>query len=384
MTLCEANSAMGQDSGKYGWGDIGIPRQQPKGDKVSKDHPRGRGAADNPGNRYHAHETRRFDDGWETQPAPDLITRVGIDRSRKAISYNNSPDIPFDRSINPYRGCEHGCIYCYARPTHAWLDLSPGLDFESRLFARPDLPQRLMEELAAPAYRPAPLALGAITDAYQPIERERQITRQVLTILTETRHPTLIVTKSALVERDIDLLVDLAGDNLVEVAISLTTLQRPLARTLEPRAAAPQRRLKIIETLSKAGIPVRTMIAPIIPVLTEPEIETLLQAAFDAGARSATYVLLRLPLEVAPLFRDWLDRHHPNAARRVMNHVQETRRGRDNDSRFGHRLTGSGSYADLIAQRFALRSRKLGFGPGQRLSCDHFVAPSPDGQLNLF
>lgn len=351
---------------------------------MSKDNPRGRGAANNPRNRYQQHESLQFDDGWETQPAPNLTTRVGIDHSRKAISYNDSPDIPFDRSINPYRGCEHGCIYCYARPTHAWLDLSPGLDFESRLFARPDLPQRLSEELASPAYRPAPLALGAITDAYQPIERDRRITRRVLEILNETRHPTLIVTKSALVERDIDLLSDLAKDNLVEVAISLTTLQRLLARTLEPRAAAPQRRLQTIEMLSAAGIPVRVMIAPIIPVLTEPEIETLLQAAFDAGARSATYVLLRLPLEVAPLFRDWLDRHHPDAAHRVMNHIQQTRGGRDNDSRFGRRLTGSGSYADLIAQRFALRSRKLGFGPGQELSCDHFIAPSPDGQLPLF
>jgi DNA repair photolyase len=360
------------------------PIFQPDAGKVSKDNPRGRGASDNPGNRYCQHETFSFDDGWGTQEARKLRTQVGVDHSRKAISYNDSPDIPFDRSINPYRGCEHGCIYCYARPTHAWLGLSPGLDFESRLFTRPDLPQLLRAELASPAYRPAPVALGAITDAYQPIERERRISRQVLEILTKTRHPTLIVTKSALVERDMDLLVDLAEERLVEVAISLTTLQRPLARTLEPRAAAPHRRLQLIETLSAAGIPVRAMIAPIIPVLTEPEIEALLQAAFDAGARSATYVLLRLPLEVAPLFRDWLDRHHPDAARRVMKHIQDTRGGRDNDSHFGHRLRGSGGYPDLIAQRFALRSRKLGFGPGQHLSCEQFLAPSQNGQLSLF
>lgn len=363
---------------------FGSPVQQQAGDKVTKQSPRGRGAADNPANRYHEHETRPLDDGWGTQQDTGLRTRVGIDRSRRAISYNDSPDIPFDRSINPYRGCEHGCVYCYARPTHAWLDLSPGLDFESRLFARPDLPRLLREELAASTYRPAPLALGAITDAYQPVERASRVTRQVLEILTETRHPTLIVTKSALVERDIDLLVELARDDLVEVAISLTTLQRPLARTLEPRAAAPQRRLQSIEALSAAGIPVRAMIAPIIPVLTEPEIETLLQAAFDAGARSATYVLLRLPQEVAPLFRDWLDRHHPDAACRVMNHIRDMRGGHDNDSRFGRRLTGSGSYAELIAQRFALKCRKLGFGQGHELRCDLFLAPSADGQLALF
>lgn len=346
---------------------------------------RGRGADGNPTNRYHRRSREPFDDGWEQEPREPLRTRVGIDRSRRAISYNDSPDIPFDRSINPYRGCEHGCIYCYARPTHAWLDLSPGLDFESRLFARPELPERLRAELAAAAYRPAPLALGAITDAYQPIEREYGITRRILEILTEARHPTLIVTKSALVERDLDLLAGLAGEGLVEVAVSLTSLRREMARTLEPRAAAPQRRLQTIRTLSSAGIPVRAMIAPVIPVLTEPEIESLLDAARQAGAGSAAYVLLRLPLEVAPLFRAWLERHHPDAARRVMSHVQDTRGGRDNDSRFGRRLRGSGAYADLIAQRFALAVRKLGFGEGETLDCDRFRPPRANpAQQELF
>jgi len=345
--------------------------------------PRGRGAADNPLNRYHTRHTEGFDDGWTEPERSPLRTRVEVDHARAAISYNDSPDIPFGRSVNPYRGCEHGCIYCYARPTHAWLDLSPGLDFESRLLARPDLPEQLTAELAVRSYRPAPLALGAITDAYQPIEREYRITRRVLQVLADARHPTLVVTKSALVERDIDLLGDLARDRLVEVAVSLTTLQRPLARALEPRAAAPQRRLQVIERLSAAGIPVRVLIAPVIPVLNEPEIEALLKAAHAAGARSADYVLLRLPLEVAPLFRDWLERHHPDAARRVMQHIRDSRGGRDNDSRFGHRMCGSGAYADLIRQRFTLAARRLGLGDGPPLRCDLFRRPSPGGQLSL-
>lgn len=346
--------------------------------------PRGRGTAANPHNRYHANATEAFDDGWPHEERPALRTQVGTDRARRAISYNDSPDIPFDRSINPYRGCEHGCIYCYARPTHAWLDLSPGLDFESRLFARPHLPERLREELAAPGYRPAPVAIGAITDAYQPIERRHRITRRLLEILLEARHPVLLITKSAMIERDLDLLAELSADGLLEVAVSLTTLMRPLARTLEPRAAAPQRRLQVIERLSAAGIPVRTMLAPIIPVLNESEIESLLQAARSAGARSADCVLLRLPLEVAPLFRTWLAQHHPDAAKRIMGHVQDTRGGRDNDSRFGHRMHGGGAYADLIQQRFRLAARRLGFAPGPDLRCDLFRPPAQAGQLRLF
>lgn len=351
---------------------------------MDRDHPRGRGAADNPRNRYQATELQPFDDGWGADTPPPLRTQVALDHARKAITYNESPDIPFDRSINPYRGCEHGCIYCYARPTHAYLDLSPGLDFESRLFARPDLPAQLARELAARGYRPSPLALGSITDAYQPIERQYRITRRVLQMLCDTRHPTLLVTKSALVERDLDLLGQMAQLELVEVAVSLTTLDRPLARALEPRAAAPQRRLQVIERLSAAGIPVRVMLAPLIPVLNEAEIETLLRHAREAGARSADYVLLRLPLEVAPLFRDWLDHHYPDAARRVMSHVQDIRNGRDNDSQFGRRMRGSGAYADLIRQRFVIAARRLKYNDGPALRCDLFRAPHRDGQMSLW
>lgn len=345
---------------------------------------RGRAAGANPHNRYHARTVTAVDDGWSDAERPVLKTTVSTDHARKAISYNDSPDIPFDRSINPYRGCEHGCIYCYARPTHAWLDLSPGLDFETRLFARPELPRQLHEELAAPGYRAAPVAIGGVTDAYQPIERDQGITRRVLETLAATRHPTLLITKSALVERDIDLLADMAADRLVAVAISLTTLDRGLARAMEPRAAAPQRRLLTIERLASAGIPVQAMLAPVIPVLTEAEIERLLGAAHDAGASSANYVLLRLPLEVSGLFRDWLDRHHPAAARRILQHVSDLRDGRDNDSRFGTRMRGQGPYAELIAQRFRLAVRRLGLERECTLRSDLFAAPSRHGQLDLF
>lgn len=345
---------------------------------------KGRAASSNPDNRYIARTKLPVDDGWQQDERLPLKTTVQTDNSRRAITFNDSPDIPFDRSINPYRGCEHGCIYCYARPTHAWLDLSPGLDFESRLFARPDLPELLRAELAAPGYSAAPLAIGGITDGYQPIERELGITRRALEVLAEARHPILLITKSALIERDTDLLARMAAERLVEVAVSLTTLDRNLARTMEPRAAAPQRRLRTIRTLSAAGIPVRVMLAPIVPVLTESEIEALLEAAHDAGASTAGYVLLRLPSEVSPLFRTWLDEHHPHAAARVMNHVRDTRGGRDNDSHFGRRMSGSGAYADLIRQRFSLTARRLGFGADTALRSDLFTAPSRQGQLELF
>jgi len=345
---------------------------------------RGRGAGFNPVNRFHDTHTDAIDDGWSEDERTALRTHVAVDHARTAITYNESPDIPFDRSINPYRGCEHGCVYCYARPTHSWLDLSPGLDFESRLFARVGLAERLSAELSAPNYLPAPIALGAITDAYQPIERRYRITRSVLEVLSETRHPVLLITKSALVERDLDLLAAMADDGLVEVAVSLATLDRKLSRTLEPRAASPQRRLQTIRALSEAGIPVRAMMAPLIPVLTEAEIETLLEAAREAGARHAGYVLLRLPREVSPLFRHWLSQHYPDTAGHVLAHIRECRGGHDNDSRFGHRLRGQGVYADIIAQRFALASRRGGFERTPSLRCDRFVAPSADGQLTLF
>lgn len=346
--------------------------------------PRGRAAAGNPDNRFHAQRVEAFDDGWTPDEALPLRTTLSIDHSRTAISRNDSPDIPFDRSVNPYRGCEHGCIYCYARPTHAWLDLSPGLDFESRLFQRPDLPRQLRRELAAPGYRAAPLALATVTDAYQPVERATQLTRQLLALLAETRHPVSIITKSALIERDLDLLGDLAADNLVEVACSLTTLDQTLARQLEPRAASPARRLQTLEALSAAGIPTRVAVAPVIPVLTEPELEALLTAAREAGACDASYTLLRLPLEVAPLFRTWLGQYRPEVADPVMNRLQASRGGRDYDSRFGSRMTGEGVYADLLGQRFRLAVRRLGFPGLSQLRCDLFRAPAPDGQLALF
>lgn len=349
-----------------------------------KPRPRGRAAPGNPDNRYHALRREAVDDGWIAEDLPPPRTTLGVDRARRAISRNDSPDIPFDRSVNPYRGCEHGCIYCYARPTHAWLDLSPGLDFENRLFQRPDLPGQLARELAAPGYRPAPLTLGSITDAYQPVERGSGLTRQLLEVLAANRHPVSIITKSALIERDIDLLSALAAEGLAEVAVSLTTLNVDLVRHLEPRAARPVRRLQTLERLATAGIPVRIAVAPVIPVLTEPELETLLAAGRDAGASDASYTLLRLPLEVAPLFRAWLDAVAPTAAGHVMRRVQASRGGRDNDARFGSRMTGEGVYADLLAQRFRLAVRRLGFPGIAPLDCTRFRPPAPHGQLALF
>ena len=345
---------------------------------------KGRGAGSNPDNRFHERSTEVVDDGWTAEERVPLRTQVATDHARTAISYNQSPDIPFDRSVNPYRGCEHGCIYCYARPTHAWMDLSPGLDFESRLFVRAGLADQLARELAAPGYAAAPIAVGAITDAYQPIERQHRVTRGILDVLAQTRHPALLITKSSLVERDIDLLADLAADDLVEVAISLTTLDRKLARAMEPRAASPERRLETIARLAAAGIPVRAMLAPVVPLLTEAEIERLLAAARGAGAIHAGYVLLRLPLEVSALFRDWLDTHYPDAASRVLNHVRDSRNGRDNDTRFGRRMVGDGAYASLIAQRFALAKKRLGFVADRQLRCDLFRPPRRGGQLELF
>jgi len=348
---------------------------------LKRQKPPGRAAGFNPANRYHSLRAEPDDD---RQAAVSGRTTTEIDHARNAISYNDSPDIRFDRSINPYRGCEHGCIYCYARPTHAWLDLSPGLDFEQRLFRRPDLPALLRTELAQANYRPAPIAIGSITDAYQPIERHHRITRDVLQVLVDTRHPTLLITKSALIERDIDLLTELAGNQLLEVAVSLTTLDTTLARRMEPRASAPQRRLETISTLAAAGIPVRILLAPLIPVLTEPEIEQLLGAAACCGAVSASYVLLRLPAEVSPLFRDWLQRHYPDSLSHVMAHQQAMRAGSDNDSAFHGRMRGSGAYADIIHQRFELCRRRHALQSEVPLRCDLFRPPSAHGQLSLF
>jgi len=328
-----------------------------------------------------------FDDGWDSpaEEAPPK-TCVQVDSTRSVLVYNQSPDLPFDRSINPYRGCEHGCIYCFARPGHAYLGLSPGLDFETRLFSKPDAAALLEDELYKPGYQCQPLALGVNTDAYQPVERKLEITRQLLQVLQQCRHPVSIITKSALVERDIDILKEMAQHQLVSVHISITTLDNALARRLEPRATAPQRRLKSIQRLTDAGIPASVLVAPVIPVLTDPELDSILAAASDAGARSAGYILLRLPLEVSELFQQWLQEHYPLTAEHVMTRVRDTRGGKDYDSLFATRMRGDGAFADMIAQRFTLSSKRLGLAPrGSKLNCSVFNAPERSGdQLDMF
>ena len=347
---------------------------------------RGRGATCSPDNRYSDTRREEVDDGWGGLDAPlePLATTLTVDRSRTVIARNNSPDVGFDRSINPYRGCEHGCVYCFARPSHAWLGLSPGLDFESRLFYKPDAPELLKQELGARGYRPAPIAVGINTDAWQPVERKLKLTRRILEVLVECRHPFSIVTKSALIERDLDLLAAAAQSNLVSVAVSITTFDRKLARRMEPRAAAPHRRLEVIRNLSTAGIPVGVLVAPLIPVLTDGELETILAEARGAGASAAGYVLLRLPHELKELFSAWLETHHPNKAAHVMNRLRDTRAGKDYDSRFGVRMRGTGDYADLLARRFVLAERKLGFGEFPPLDCGQFIPPRVVPQLELF
>ena len=351
---------------------------------------KGRGATFNPKVRFEATALEPFDDGWgslerarEDDPAPR--TEVTPDASRSIIARNTSPDIPFDRSINPYRGCEHGCVYCYARPTHAFLGLSPGLDFEIKLLAKLDAARLLERELGAPGYRCQPLALGTNTDPYQPVERRLEITRSILEVLARCRHPVTIVTKSAGVVRDLDLLAPMARQNLARVAISVTTLDRDLARRLEPRAAAPARRLQAIRQLSGAGVPTAVMVAPIIPALTDHEIEAILRAAAAAGASSAGYVLLRLPHEVKELFEGWLEAHAPERAGHVLSLVRQCRGGRLYDATFGRRMRGEGAYAELVEQRFAAAKRRLGLGGGAPpLRTDLFAPPSRDDrQLRL-
>ncbi|MGY8996776.1 MAG: PA0069 family radical SAM protein [Alphaproteobacteria bacterium] len=323
---------------------------------------KGRGAASNLSGRFEAHSKEAFDDGWGgiDDELPPLDTKVAIDASRTVIARNSSPDIPFDRSINPYRGCEHGCVYCFARPTHAWLGLSPGQDFESKLLMKPDAAVLLRQELASPGYRPRVIALGTNTDPYQPIERTHGITRQILEVLSDCRHPVGIVTKSALIERDADILGPMAQQRLARAYISITTLDRDLARRMEPRAPTPAKRLKAIEALSRAGIPVGVMFAPIIPGLNDHEMEDVLQAASDAGARTGSYVLLRLPLEIKDLFIEWLQAHYPDRAERVMTLVRDCRGGRAYDSQWGKRMKGSGPFADMVARRFAMACRRSG------------------------
>ncbi len=348
---------------------------------------KGRGAVNNPDNRFDEHRYEEFDDGWGEIDAPPepLRTTAEIDTARSVIAYNQSPDVPFDRSINPYRGCEHGCVYCFARPTHAYLGLSPGLDFESRLFYKPDAAKLLRKELSRSSYRCAPIAVGINTDAYQPLERRLEITRQILGVLNDCGHPLTLVTKSALIERDLDILAELAQRDLVQVMVSITTLTRDLARRMEPRAAAPQRRLETIARLSAAGIPTGVMVAPLIPVLTDSELETILSQAREAGAIDAGYVLLRLPHEVKDLFADWLQTHEPMKASHVMNRIRDCRGGREYEARFGARMRGQGVFAELLRKRFYKAYRKLGFQDLPALATDVFRAPGADqDQLSLF
>ena len=349
---------------------------------------KGRGAVGNPSGRFEPYTRARTDDGWWLDPQ-DLeqrpATRVLPDSSRSILARNDSPDVPFDRSINPYRGCEHGCIYCFARPSHAYLGLSSGLDFETQLFAKHHAPELLRQALAKPGYKPSTLALGANTDPYQPIERKLEITRRLLEVLAEARHPVSIITKSALVLRDLDILAQMARNNLVRVCLSLTTLDHQLARVLEPRAAQPQRRLQAMRELSTAGVPVAVLTAPIIPAINDHEIEALLQAAATAGASTASWVLLRLPRELGPLFEEWLGAHFPDRKAKVLKLMREIRGGKLYDSRFGSRMRGEGAYAYMLAQRFSVAVRRIGLdNRSWDLNISDFRAPGPAGQLGLF
>jgi DNA repair photolyase len=350
---------------------------------------KGRGTLSNAVGRFEPQQRAAIDDGWGSadEPALPLETSLIEDTTRTIIARNQSPDVPFDRSINPYRGCEHGCVYCFARPTHAYLGLSPGLDFESRLFFKPRAAELLRGELSKPSYRCQPMALGTNTDPYQPIERKLGITRQVLEVLSEFNHPVTIVTKGALVQRDIDILAPMAARRMARVAVSITTLDRSLARRMEPRAATPDRRLETLRALSEAGIPAGVLTAPMIPGLNDHEMEAILEAARDHGATSAGWVLLRLPLEIKDLFTEWLETNAPMRARHVLSLVRDTRHGKHNSAEWGERMRGDGAYADLIAQRFRLAIKRLGLDPRERTPLDvsKFRPPPKTGdQLSLF
>jgi DNA repair photolyase len=348
--------------------------------------PRGRGTARNPAGRFERHRSVAEPDGWDSAPEadlPPLRTEVRDEVVRRILMRNSSPDVPFDRSVNPYRGCEHGCIYCFARPSHGYLGLSAGLDFETRLIARPGAAAALRRELSRPGYAVAPIAIGTNTDAYQPIEGPRRIMRGLLEVLAKFRHPVMIATKGTLIERDIDLLAGMAAEGLAQVGITVTTLDADLSRRMEPRVPAPARRLRTIARLAEAGVPVRVMVSPVIPALTDHEIEPILAAAADAGATAASWVLLRLPHEVAPLFRDWLQDAYPDRAARVMGRVRETQGGQDYDATFGKRMRGEGPHAALIARRFAVATARLGLSDGlPPLDCTRFAVPGQ--QLSLF
>ncbi len=349
----------------------------------------GRGAVTNPAGRFESLSVAAVDDGWQhdDETLPPLQTTVQVDASRSILTRNDSPDVPFTQSINPYRGCEHGCVYCFARPTHAYFNLSPGLDFETKLFYKPDAVALLEAELSKASYRCQTIALGTNTDPYQPIERQHRLMRGILELLARCQHPVSIVTKGSLIERDIDVLAAMAAKNLASVAISITSLSNDLKRTLEPRAASPAARLRVIKSLSDAGVPVTVLVAPVIPLLTDHELEKILEAAFSAGARHAGYLLLRLPFEVKQLFRDWLNAHEPLKAQHVMSLLNQLRGGRDNDPRFGFRQRGMGVYAELLAKRFASACQRIGLNQGERYALDtgQFVRPGPAGaQLSLW
>ena len=348
---------------------------------------KGRGTTLQIEGRFEGVTRERFGDEWtaEEETLPPLRTTVAAERTKTILQRQHSPDLPFDYSLNAYRGCEHGCIYCYARPSHAYLNLSPGLDFETRLFAKPEAAEVLRAELSRPGYRCSAIALGSNTDPYQPIEREWKITRQVLEVLAECGHPVSIVTKSALIERDLDLLAHMARDNLVRVFISVTTLTSELARRMEPRASSPRRRLHAIRQLNDAGVPCGVMVAPVVPFLTDSELETILGAAYEHGARNAGYALLRLPYELKALFKDWLSEHYPLKAEHVMSRLRGMRGGLENDSEFGSRFRGEGVFAELLAQRFNKSCRQIGLNRDEaRLDTGRFRPPSRYGQMGLF
>lgn len=356
---------------------------------IGKQSFKGRGALSNPPGRFDLTGVDAFDDGWYRDADPESVaTTVQPENARSVISTNDSPDVGFDYSINPYRGCEHGCIYCYARPSHAYMGLSPGLEFETRLFYKADAACLLREELARPGYVCKPIMLGANTDPYQPVERRLEVTRSILQVLAACHHPVAIVTKSVGVARDIDILADMAREQLAAVVISITTLDADTKRTLEPRAASPEARLRTIRVLAAAGIPVGVLVAPVVPAITDHEMERILEAAAQAGATSAGYVLLRLPYEVKDLFREWLEQHYPQRAHHVMSLVRDARGGRDNDPNFGTRMRGTGPYAQLLRARFQLAARRLGLDSmrGRPLRTGLFRPPretSPQLQLDL-
>jgi DNA repair photolyase len=367
--------------------DIANALVEETGIRIEIDRRRGRGAGINPSGRFEALSREAVDDGWQSlEDLPPFKTEVQIEKPKSIISKNESPDIPFDRSVNPYRGCEHGCIYCFARPTHSYMGLSAGIDFEAKLFAKPDAAKLLERELSKPSYKPRTLAIGTNTDPYQPIEKEWRIMRQILEVIAKSGHPLAIVTKSAMITRDIDILGPMAEKGLLKVGISVTTMDRKMARTMEPRAATPSKRIETIKTLTEAGIPTAVMVAPIIPGLTDHEIERILEASKAAGASEASYTLLRLPLEVSPLFRDWLLRNYPDRYRHVMSLVRSMRDGKDYDADFAKRMKGTGPYAWQISRRFELATKRLDMvRRGLQLRDDLFTPPSGDNvQLSLF